>query len=390
MRLRERIHRERIHRDEKTRSERQNALFEAFGVLENPFPAAGQPVGHPHLETNVDEKIIVCIQQFEDNHDSQVLVIEGTQGVGKTNLLNYYQQELEDLYQDDKTFYIIRYYSDPEPGFDAIIRRIFLELGEIHLEKIAKKLNELKDDESFKIINIAKNHEIHMVLHALRKSVEKGQQEVDEITKLAMEWLLGLRLLKNHIDKLGIKFRLDTVESKNQALRDIVYVSVRLNLLGGIFLLLDELEKQDDSVSKTQVIRFLSAIRALVDSLPTHLFLMAALTTEARRRYFKMLPAFAGRLQNVLTLLPLQDDTEALALYELYLNNARKKAESDEKVKELRAGKDGIFEKKELANIFKDLKDKSGIMGIKGVIHRDFLNELHNRTQAKFQRLLES
>ena len=39
-------------------------------------------------------------------------------------------------------------------------------------------------------------------------------------------------------------YRLDTVESRTQALRDIVYVSERLGLLKGILLLLDELEKQ--------------------------------------------------------------------------------------------------------------------------------------------------
>ena len=99
----------------------------------------------------------------------------------------------------------------------------------------------------------------------------------------------GLRVLNRHRDLLGVKFRLDTVESKTQAFRDIVYVSVELKILRGIFLLLDELEKQDYSLSPTPVLRYLSAIRALIDALPTNLFLMMALTPEARRRYFTML-----------------------------------------------------------------------------------------------------
>ena len=120
---------DRIRRRETSGPDFRKILFNKFGVLENPFPSAGQPLGHPHLETNIDAKIDSAIQEFEDSHKTQVLVIEGTQGVGKTNLLNYYQIELEGVYQEDKTFYIIRYYPDPEPSFDAIIRRVFQEMG---------------------------------------------------------------------------------------------------------------------------------------------------------------------------------------------------------------------------------------------------------------------
>src|SRR3972149_2001284 len=210
---------DRIRKKGAGESEHQTALFNKFGVVENPFPAAGQPSGHPRLENDVDEKVGFDIQEFETSHKTQILVIEGSQGVGKTNLLNYYQNELEDLYQDDKTCYIIRYYPDPEPSFDAIIRKVFKELGENHLRGMARKLSNLSRDEKSGIIDTAKNQELRLVLHKLAKSAESGDADLETTSETAMEWLLGLRVLNKH-KVLGVRFRLDTVESKTQGLRD--------------------------------------------------------------------------------------------------------------------------------------------------------------------------
>jgi hypothetical protein len=381
--------RDKIRRKGTSGSNFQKSLFKNFGVLENPFPSAGQTFGHPHLETDIDKKIIPEIQEFEYSHKTQVLVVEGTQGVGKTNLLNYYQIELRELYQEDKTFYIIRYYPDPEPSFDAIIRRVFQEIGENHIRKMAQKLGGLNRDERSSVIDEAKNYEVRLVLHALSKSAEDGDGEFDSSLEAAMEWVTGLRVLNKHRDLLGVRFRLDTVESKTQALRDIVYISVELQILGGIFLLLDELEKQDYSLSTTPVLRYLSAIRALIDALPTHLFLMMALTPDARRRYFTMLPAIAGRLQNVYSLSPLEDEKLAFSLYKRYLLEAQKRAETDPNGGALRVKPD-IFNKEEISRIFKDLSEISEQKGIPGVTHRDFLNELHLKTQDLFKSLQAS
>lgn len=376
---------DKIRRKEASGRDLQRTLFDKFGVLENPFPSAGQPLGHPRLLTNIDEKVTSAIQEFEDSHKTEILVIEGTQGVGKTNLLNYYQSELEELYREDKTFYIIRYYPDPEPSFDAIIRRVFQEMGEKHLQDMGHRLCDLKPAERSGIIDKSKNHEVRSVLHALSNCAESGAENTDLVLEAAMEWLLGLRLLNKHRFLLGVRFRLDTVESKTQVLRDMIYVSVELKILGGIFLLLDELEKQGYSLSTTPVLRYLLAIRALIDALPTHLFLMMALTPDARARYFSMLPAIAGRLQNVFTLSPLEDDKIAFSLYKRYLQEARKKALSDPNGGQTKAKPVDIFEREEIIKIFKDLLEKSEKKGIEGVTHRDFLNELHLKTQDLFK-----
>lgn len=95
-----------------------------------------------------------------------------------------------------------------------------------------------------------------------------------------------------------------------QALRDLIYVSERLRLLEGIVLLIDELEKQDYSHSKPLALRFLLSIRALIDALPERLFLMLAMTPQARTRYLAMLPAMASRLQDTIVLTPLRSEAD--------------------------------------------------------------------------------
>jgi len=325
------------------------------------------------MATPPEEKVNDAVVVFHRDHTSQVLLIEGTQGVGKTNLLSFFQSELQEVYRDDKAFYIIRYYPDPESSFDGIIRRLFQELGEAHLVKLGQKLYGMASHEREEIISQAAGHEFRLVLHSLARTAERGGFE--ECVTLSLEWLVGLRLVKRHREVLGVQFRLDTVESKTQALRDLVFCSSRLGLLKGIFLLLDELEKQDYSVSKMTVLRYLSAIRALIDSLPRHLFLLVALTTEARRRYFEMLPAFAGRLQNIVALEPLKTASEAIELTNFYVKNERKRAIETHQA--ISPGTQELVTDKQVRAVFRDLYDLSAEKGLEGVSHRDFLHQLH-------------
>ena len=353
------------------------ARYAKYGILDNPFPAAGQSSGHPRMEGGIDDEVEGRIRQFEtDNRSSQVLVIEGTQGVGKTNLLSYYEQQFHDYYEEDETFYIIRYYPDPEPSFDSVLRKIFQSFDQSHFEKIGSELARANRNTRDQAKETARSHEVRIVLNSLEKA-SRNTEALEECARLALEWFVGLRILKRHREVLGVNFRLDTVESRTQALRDIIYVSEKLDLLKGILLLLDELEKQDYSLSKTPVLRFLSAIRALIDALPRCLFLMLAVTPQARMRYFAMLPALAGRLQDTLALSPVDDSDEAKRLYTFYTREARRKSRLDDRVENRRQGKAKLFDEDELDYMFKYLLDRSERRGTEGVTHRDLLHRLH-------------
>ena len=365
-------------RMQRTDSEaRQRALYRKYGVIDNPFPSAGQPSGHPRLEDSVDDAMESRFRQFEEGgHASQVITIEGTQGVGKTNLLNHYEEQFRDYYRDKKAYYIIRYYPDPEPSFDSVLRKVLQNFDYGHFEKVGRTLAQSSDTVRSAAKERARHHDVRIVLNSLERAGGSGGQ-LTECARLALDWFLGLRVLKRHREVLGVSFRLDTVEARTQALRDVIYVSEQLRLLEGIFLLLDELEKQDYSFSKTPVLRFLLSIRALIDALPQRLFLMLAMTTEARRRYFAMLPAIEGRLQDTIALSPIDNPANANRLYEFYVERGRLAARSSPRVQGDVQGAVGLFGADKLNDMFRGLQERSEKLGIKGVTPRDYLNRLH-------------
>lgn len=351
--------------------------FRKYGVLANPFLAAALPIGHQRREDEVDDLVVDRVRQFEAaGRQSQVVTVEGPRGVGKTNLLNYYEAQFRDYYQEDEAFYIILHFPDPEPTFDALLRKAFRNLDESHFAAIGRRLAQSGVDLCNQAKEIARGYEVKIVLNSLEQA-GADRELITERARLALEWFVGLPVLKRHRQELGVSFRLDTVESRTRALRDIVYVSEALGLLKGILLLLDELEKQDYSLNKTPVLRFLSAIRALIDALPRCLFLMLAMTPQARLRYFAMLPALAGRLQDRIELTSLGSLAEAQDLGAFYLQNAREAARSHPQMTDGEPGTMPFPSADRVSVLFKELLRQSEERGTEGVTQRDFLHRLH-------------
>ena len=337
-------------------------LYGRFGILENPFPASNQTTGHPHYPLDADREAEDRIFDFLDNGRSQVLVVAGTQGVGKTNFLNHCEAEIRDARQELNGYYVVRYLADPEASFDGTTRRLFEELGIEHLVDLAKALRSKKSP-----IEQARGHDMRTALRRLARGD-------DGVGERMMEWLLGHRLLKVHRLSLGVQFRLDTVESKTGALRDLVQVSDEAGVLKGIFLLLDELEKQGGVLGPRAISRYLSAVRAIVDALPKRLFLMLAVTPDALKRYSDVLPALRSRLENRIELPPLTEVGEAVRLARFYIDRARQKG------RESRTGEGGseeIVGEEEIENLYRELENRSPKRGDAGVRQREFLHRLH-------------
>lgn len=337
-------------------------LFSKYGVVSNPFPSANQTSDNPHLEFNeADNLAELQIAAFIRDNKSQAVVVEGTQGVGKTNFLNHFEKEIASVARDLTGFYVVRYLADPENTFDGTIRRLFQELGSGHLRKLGTKI---KKNSSF--IEFARSQDVQNALHRLATAEE-------DVADLMMEWLLGLRLLKIHKESIGVQFRLDTVEAKTAALRDIFEVSFNAGILNGIFLLLDELEKQDGVLGPRAVVRYLSSIRAIIDALPKGLFLMIAVTPDALMRYSVALPALRGRLHNRIQLPLLREIEEAKKLAQFYVNTARQSAKESTTVD---GGNSEILSEIQIESCYSRLHDLAERRGDDGVRQREFLHEL--------------
>ncbi|MCW5316480.1 hypothetical protein GTQ43_22480 [Nostoc sp. KVJ3] len=362
--------------------EQPKLLYKKFGVLSNPFPSAGQTSGHPHMSTEADKQVDAAVKTFYSDRKSHVISITASQGIGKTNLLNAYENALREKLSPHG-FFVIRYVPDPEPFFDPLIRSIFENLGEEYLRRsidaLAKEKQKIGDID--KLLEFVRMSEIKTMLKALLEV--KSEEKRNERISLAYQWLLGLPVRKTHHTELGVNFRLDTVEAKTRALRDIVYLGSKMKTLEGIFILLDELEKQDFSLSKTIVLRYLSALRALIDALPKYLFLMVALTTDALNRYREMLPAIRGRLANEVPLSPIRNDEEAVKLFQFYLESAKSEARKSVRDQNLQAGNDVLLRENDARLVFYRLLEQR--TNIQGVRQRDYLNALYEEANKSIE-----
>ena len=345
------------------KGDKATVLYKKYGFDVNPFPSSSQTSENPHLSIGIAEgKTEDQIAAFIRDGKSQAIVVEGTQGVGKTNFLNHFESEITSVSSRLDGYYVVRYLADPEDTFDGTIRRLLQELGVDHLRKLTEKL---RVDGSH--IDKARNRDVRAALHRL---VECDH----DVSKEMMDWLSGLRLLKIHREVLGVQFRLDTVESKTVALRDIVEVSNRAEILKGIFLLLDELEKQDGVLGPRPVVRYLSALRAIIDALPRALFLMIAVTPDALLRYSTALPALRSRLQNRIGLSTLQNKQEAVKLAKFYVESSRTTAKHSQPSK---GGTNDILTETEINMCYEKLNQLAERRGDDGVRQREVLHELY-------------
>lgn len=363
---------------------RVKKLYSRYGLLENPFPPASQSMGHPHMETPADDVIVQHIRSFLDEKKTQVLVVEGQQGYGKTNLLEYYKNELAVTFAEAEGYYIIRYYPDPEPDFGKVVQRIVQEFGTEHLKKLGEALAAKWNnaEERKKIVESIRGYETRQAFISLAEAA-LTPANLDETARLLFEYLLGMRPLKSHVNALGVQFRLDTTESKTQALHDLIYLSNQMNCLEGLFLFMDELEKVG-AFPLQQVVRYLSAIRALIDALPKHLFLLMAMTPAARDQYTRIFPALAGRLQEPLSLTALSSESEALHLYEFYVANGRTNAQKNLLTQDWISDFVPPLSTSQIKDIYAKISAEGRRRGDPGVTPRAFLHSLHAQTEEVF------
>lgn len=303
----------------------EKGVLAAYGVARNPFPSASQTSGHPRLVDAADAEIEHRLADFLKHHNSQVVVIEGTQGSGKTNLLQYYEGELPTLDEGDGGVFVVHYYPDPEPGLDKLLAQIIQSLGSEYIENLVCKMNESEREDAEQALAEIRSPEFRQMLRRLRKY---SKEDLPDACMLALEWLRGLRTFKRHTEALGVYQRLDTTESRIGALRDLLMVSEKIGTLRALFLMLDELEKQEDvSRSSIHVVRYLASLRALIDALPRRFFLVLAITPSARDTYRRYYPALASRLDGSIIRLKDIDTLEAAKnLFEFYLRAERERA----------------------------------------------------------------
>ena len=366
MRLRDRLTRHKVT---------PATLRETYGVTANPFPSTYQSGTNVHFPIPADDQLENSIVRFFDDRKSQVVVIVGTQGVGKTNFLNHIEMEIKDACVELPNYYLVRYIADLEGSVNGIFRIIFQELGVDHLTKIADRLS--KDPRP---LDLARSYDLRSALLALSENPSNR-----ELSSACLDWIFGSHILNYHRSNLHVNFRLDTVQSRTEILRDYVNVSSKSGVLGGIFLLLDELEKQSGILETRAVVRYLSALRAIIDALKDNLFMVIAATDDAVHRYSLAVPALRSRFENRIEVSTLASADEGCRLAEFYIDRSRSASVvvQDSVRKEL-------LTQQEITQVFGELMKRSSHRGDVGVRQREFLHGLHAVVERKIQKLKEA
>lgn len=355
-------------------------LFTKYGILHNPFPSSAQTSDHPRMTGEADARIQQRLKSFLDNSQSQVIVITGNQGVGKTNLLEYYKKELPLAFAEESGYYVIQYLADPEPRFAGVILKIFDELGSHTLQLIVERCA-LYETNADPIDQYVGSPELREAFKRVVRA-KRNNEEIGSLLSQLSEYLHGVRMLKSHTEALGVRFSLTTQEQKTTALRDVVAVGRELGLIKGILLFMDELEKIGD-LTLRNTLGYLSAIRALIDALPHALFLVLAMTDPARAQYQKLFPSLAGRFGTPIPLRPLDEQDEAISLGRFYLDNARKQAEAHKPSSNLKQGNAEIVTTEEMRITYDELLKRQISSGRGNVVQREYLDRLHERAQEK-------
>ena len=357
----------------------QLRMYRRYGVLDNPFPVAGQPAGPPRLEDAADAAVAGRFRRFEEGgHVSQAVVIEGAPGAGKAALLDHYEEQFRDYCGGRGAYYVIRH--QPAPAVSWLLYTILRSLD--HMEKIGRKLALCGAAESREVKECAQSPDVRIVLDSLAHAAESDARLV-QCARLARAWIAGRRVAERHHAALGVSSRLFRLDARMQALRDVVSVGARLRLVDGIVLLIDELEQPVYSLGRMPVLRSLVPVRELIEALPERLFLMMAMTPRARERYFALLPKLAGRLQDRIPLSPIMYPLEAERLSEFYVARAREAAQSSPMAAGEDQGASELFGAAEVKRIFRRLRDRSEARGTEGVTPRDFLHTLNQEWESR-------
>ena len=354
--------------------------YENFGLLANPFPSSGETSNHPRMRGEADDNIEERLRSFIINGQSQVVVVTGEQGVGKTNLLEHYRKELPKAFDGQSGYYVIRYLADPEPKFTGVVLKILDELGMAFLRSLVTELMKEVNQDKLSTVESAELREALKRITSIREDSELNELRLKQFS----EYLHGQRVGKAHYEGLGLRFSLTSLEQKTLALREIIKLAMALKLVKGIFLFMDELEKLG-SMTLKNTIGYLSAIRALIDALPGSLFLALAMTNAAGAQYRRLFPSLAGRLGNPIDLKPLESDDDATRLGTFYINVARRSA-SEEGVQGLQPGMKDVVSLEQMRTTFEGLRTKQAT-GRGLVNQREFLNELHQIAQKALDKI---
>ena len=311
--------------------------YEIHFLLGNPFPGSGETGFDVCTDQNtIKREFVYQLQNFST--DTKRLRIDGKNGAGKTNILQYFERLTDEARWSGliKKIYPI-YVNSPEESYFNIHGQIVDKLAGFFLSDLIGVLQ--SDPKQIKDLSskVKPAGELLVAIEAITQSTFASLPDQEEREKDAfVRWMKGQKLTA--ADKGLLTYQGSSpidITNASLAMRflyGLFIVLKELDLCDGIVLLFDEFEEIFEGLTRARQSQYAQDLRHLFDILKESVFFVTATVPEPND--LAQYPAIERRLGEPFALQPI-DNLELAISYVLdYLNSARNKYETYLKEKE--------------------------------------------------------
>ena len=316
--------------------------YEDFYLLSNPFPSIGEFYGICVDQKEVKGEFKRVLREFNLDVQRQIMMMIGTTGAGKTNLLRFLEQTIRSWQEPNPenkaiTDLFTVYVEQTQGNYLEIHRQIISQFAEMFFTKFFSEVRQRK-------INLSKlstelpgtNPEL---IQALVQIVyrDSGQLSLDDVLNQAPEpqsyrilnnWLQGTKLLASEKKILG-NVSTEVGKSSTVAIKflsDLVKIFLHVGIFKGVIIFIDELEEMFSGLTPTSQAQYAQDLRNLFDGHPKGIVFVVA-TAPITERLQNISPALQRRLGPGVQIAPISDEDIALKYARSYIELGRRKFE---------------------------------------------------------------
>lgn len=319
--------------------------YEDYFLLSNPFPTLGQFYGICVNQESVKKEFTRTLRDFYLGSQSRIMTILGSTGAGKTNLLRFLEQTLnnkQDPSTDRKTItnLFTVFVEQPQGSYLEIHRQIVNQLGSMFYTKFFSAVRQGKINLSELPAELSGIHPalIQALAHIAHR--DSNQLTWDDVTgqasflheplpyRIFENWLQGIKLSAAEKQLLG-NVSAEVGKSSTVAIKflsDLVKIFLRVELFKGIIIFIDEFEEVFSGLSPTYQAQYAQDLRNLFDSLSEGVVFVVA-TAPIAERLQKISPALQRRLGQGVQIDPISDEATALRYASAYMEWERNRFE---------------------------------------------------------------
>ena len=320
--------------------------YEDFYLLSNPFPNIGEFYGICVDQEKVKDEFKRVLREFNLDVQRQIMMMIGTTGAGKTNLLRFLEQTIRSWQEPNSknkaiTDLFTIYVEQTQGNYLEIHRQIISQFAAMFFTKFFSEVRQHK-------INLFKlstelpgtNPELIRALSQIAYRDSGQQLSLDDMLdqmsllpepqsyRILDNWLQGAKILSSQKKMLG-NVSTEVGKSSTVAIKflsDLVKIFLRIGIFKGVIIFIDELEEIFSGLTPTNQAQYAQDLRNLFDSLPKGIVFVVA-TAPITERLQNISPALQRRLGPGVHIAPISDEDIALKYAGAYIKLGRQKFE---------------------------------------------------------------